>query len=321
MCATLGYNHTNVKLSPLKFTNQKQAAMDIYTYYPLIQMNCAVELKPFLCSFYSPICMQNFPVFVPPCRFLCEAARHGCYPYMKTLGFEWPPELQCDQMPERGENELCLDFNLPRRVIPTQSSFLPASPFEVAPTDKPDENGCCNKCQYPSFVEVIMPEAKIGEIDNCAQTCVSPFFRSATKTRSMSDRDFVETWIFSWVIACGVVSVITVATFVVQPIKVDYPERPILFLSICYLLLSLGYGIRLIVGHENLSCAQTQEGVLHAVPPGRGSLPCLFSKGFLKWKFRRFTELFKTRYKASFSSTFSAWRPASGGCASALLGS
>ena len=54
-----------------------------------------------------------------------------------------------------------------------------------------------------------MPEAKIGEIDNCAQTCVSPFFRSATKTRSMSDRDFVETWIFSWVIACGVVSVIT----------------------------------------------------------------------------------------------------------------
>ena len=117
--------------------------------------------KPFLCSFYSPICMQNFPVFVPPCRFLCEAARHGCYPYMKTLGFEWPPELQCDQMPERGENELCLDFNLPRRVIPTQSSFLPASPFQVAATDEPDENGCCNKCQYPSFVEVRVQKLQI----------------------------------------------------------------------------------------------------------------------------------------------------------------
>ena len=27
MCATLGYNHTNVKLSPFKFNSQKEAAM------------------------------------------------------------------------------------------------------------------------------------------------------------------------------------------------------------------------------------------------------------------------------------------------------
>ena len=44
-----------------------------------------------------------------------KAAKHGCYPYMKNLGFDWPEELDCDSMPERGENELCLDFNLPKR--------------------------------------------------------------------------------------------------------------------------------------------------------------------------------------------------------------
>ena len=37
MCAALGYNHTNVQLSPFQLENQKQAAMEIYTYYPLIQ--------------------------------------------------------------------------------------------------------------------------------------------------------------------------------------------------------------------------------------------------------------------------------------------
>ena len=51
-------------------------------------------------------------------------------------------------------------------------------------------------------------------------------------------------------VACGCVSVLTVSTFIIQPIKVDYPERPILFLSVCYLLLSIGYSIRLIVGNE-----------------------------------------------------------------------
>ena len=60
-----------------------------------------------------------------------EAAKHGCYPYMKTLGFDWPEELECETMPERGENELCLDFNLPQRVLPTQTTtFVAASPFK-----------------------------------------------------------------------------------------------------------------------------------------------------------------------------------------------
>ena len=86
-----------------------------------------------------------------------------------------------------------------------------------------------------------MPEAKIGPVANCAQTCVSPFFRPPTASRSMGDREFVEKWIWAWVLACGIVSVLTVSTFMVQPIKVDYPERPILFLSVCYLLLAVGY--------------------------------------------------------------------------------
>ena len=37
MCATLGYNHTNVKLSPFKFNSQKEAAMGtVYRFTPNI---------------------------------------------------------------------------------------------------------------------------------------------------------------------------------------------------------------------------------------------------------------------------------------------
>ena len=41
MCASLGYNQTNVNLSPFNIKSQKEAGMEIYTYYPLVQINCA----------------------------------------------------------------------------------------------------------------------------------------------------------------------------------------------------------------------------------------------------------------------------------------
>lgn len=41
MCATLGYNQTNVRLSPFNLASQKEAGMEIYTYYPLVQISCA----------------------------------------------------------------------------------------------------------------------------------------------------------------------------------------------------------------------------------------------------------------------------------------
>ena len=34
-------------------------------------------------------------------------------------------------------------------------------------------------------------------------------------------------------------------------------------------------------GHEKLSCDVTRDGVAHAVPPGQGGLPCLFSFIFI----------------------------------------
>ena len=107
----------------------------------------------------------------------------------------------------------------------------------------------------------------------------------------LGDKEFISAWIMSWSIACFSISVITCITFAIQPIKVDYPERPILFLSCCYLFMSIGYGIRFVIGHEKMSCDKTgPDELIHSVSPGEGSLACFFRNGFDQWfshKWRR----------------------------------
>ena len=98
--------------------------------------------------------MENYEVFVPPCRFICEAARIGCLPFMKKLGFNWPEKFNCDSLPDRadGSNILCLDFNMPKRFIPEIESAKPVT--AAAPVSTEPDGQCCNKCQFPNFIEV-----------------------------------------------------------------------------------------------------------------------------------------------------------------------
>lgn len=46
----------------------------------------------------------------------------------------------------------------------------------------------------------------------------------------------------------------TVATFFVDMKRFKYPERPIIFLSACYFMVSIGYLIRFVVDHKAVAC-------------------------------------------------------------------
>jgi len=57
-----------------------------------------------------------------------------------------------------------------------------------------------------------------------------------------------------WAWLCFLSTLFTLLTFWVEPSRFRYPERPIVFLALCYNLLSVAYIIRGVVGAENLSC-------------------------------------------------------------------
>ncbi|TNN51864.1 Frizzled-1 [Liparis tanakae] len=78
----------------LGHATQREAGAALLTYGPLIQVGCSAELKPFLCSVFTPKCVSGSPA--PPCRALCEQARAGCESLMNKFGIQWPETLRCE---------------------------------------------------------------------------------------------------------------------------------------------------------------------------------------------------------------------------------
>ncbi|VEL43969.1 unnamed protein product, partial [Protopolystoma xenopodis] len=83
---------------------------------------------------------------------------------------------------------------------------------------------------------------------NCLAGCHAAAFAGRP------DRRFVGFWLGLWAVLCALSSLATLATFLVHPARFTYPERPIVHLSACYLMLALGYLVRVGLGHEAVAC-------------------------------------------------------------------
>ncbi len=57
-----------------------------------------------------------------------------------------------------------------------------------------------------------------------------------------------------WAVLCLISTTLTVLTFIIDTSRFKYPERPIIFLAVCYAFYSLAYIIRAIVGPNMISC-------------------------------------------------------------------
>ncbi|KFW06395.1 hypothetical protein N327_09559, partial [Fulmarus glacialis] len=71
---------------------------------------------------------------------------------------------------------------------------------------------------------------------------------------SREDKDFAFIWMAVWSTLCFVSTAFTVLTFLLDPHRFQYPERPIIFLSMCYNVYSVAFIIRSVAGAENIAC-------------------------------------------------------------------
>lgn len=91
MCVDVPYTLT-VLPNSLGHRSQTKITQELLEhFYSLVQTNCSPALKPFLCSVYTPECVEGRPR--PPCRTLCEEARTACQPLLKG-SMRWI--LDCD---------------------------------------------------------------------------------------------------------------------------------------------------------------------------------------------------------------------------------
>ena len=73
------------------------------SWIPLLNIKCHPDTQLFLCSLFSPVCLER-PIY--PCRSLCQSVRAGCEGRMQAYGFPWPAMLDCDKFPL--DNDMCI---------------------------------------------------------------------------------------------------------------------------------------------------------------------------------------------------------------------
>ncbi|XP_026061357.1 frizzled-8-like [Carassius auratus] len=262
LCRGIGYNYTYM---PNQFNHdtQDEAGLEVHQFWPLVEIQCSPDLRFFLCSLYTPICLEDYKKPLPPCRSVCERAKAGCAPLMRQYGFPWPDRMRCDLLPVQGDpSTLCMDYNR------TDATASPAAPKPTSRPGKPYNRknksslgsaSCETECHCRAPLVTVSSgrhplynRVKTGQIPNCAMPCHNPYL-------SPEERTFATFWIGVWSVLCFLSTFFTVATFLIDIERFKYPERPIIFLSACYMFVSVGYIIRLIAGHERVACNRDNE--------------------------------------------------------------
>ena len=71
-------------------------------------------------------------------------------------------------------------------------------------------------------------------VANCGMPCDATLFDA-------SEIAFARSWILLWSALCFASTCFTVLTFLMEHTRFRYPERPIIFISVCYMLVALAY--------------------------------------------------------------------------------
>ncbi|KAF4527346.1 hypothetical protein B566_EDAN001123 [Ephemera danica] len=192
---------------------------------------------------------------------------------MNKFGFNWPEGLDCAKFPESGqEGIICVGENKtasagagpdpgglgggfhhtwPTSLDPNIYPQYPLKPPPINPGKNenfhgymppgfPSEVGrhhlgfvCPEQFKVPKGLDYILKVGNKVEKD-CGAPCDEMFF-------TVDEKQFARIWIGVWSMLCLVSCLFTVLTFLFDMNRFRYPERPIIFLSGCYLAVAAAY--------------------------------------------------------------------------------
>ncbi|RUS71522.1 hypothetical protein EGW08_020720 [Elysia chlorotica] len=127
LCQNIGYTRMMLP-NLLGHDSLGEVSQQAGSWVHLVNLNCHPDLKVFLCSLFSPVCLDKI---IYPCRTLCSSVKASCETRMKTYGFDWPEMLACKQYPE--DNDMCI---------------------KLIHDIKPDNN--CSACKHPLTYESLV---------------------------------------------------------------------------------------------------------------------------------------------------------------------
>ena len=262
-------------------TNQKDAAIQVHEFIPLVQIQCSRLLKFFLCSIYAPMCTEHVgdTLVIPACRSMCLEVKKKCEPILQRFNFRWPNMLDCGNLPEKNDrSNLCMEApNVGEEPEGSEGPDIPGGftqnsewwkLLEVL-RGKTTTPKTIIKSQRHHCPDRFVYVEKLQRNNSCAPHCEKDvYFRD-------EDKRFAEIWMIVWSGLCFLSTSITVLTFLVDTSRFKYPERPIIFLSMCYLIYSVAFMIRIITGPAAISCDRDRQGTPFLIQEGLESTWCI----------------------------------------------
>ncbi|XP_056623788.1 frizzled-3b isoform X2 [Triplophysa dalaica] len=216
MCQDLPYNTTFMP-NLLNHYDQQTAALAMEPFHPMVNLQCSPDLRPFLCALYAPVCMEYGRVSLP-CRGLCIRAKRDCQKLMDMFDVTWPEEMECSRFPN-------CDESYPR----VEDLLTVDDPTDQSPMSVQRDYGFW--CPRELKVEPELGYKFLG-VRDCSPPCPNMYF-------SREDLAFARYFIGVVSIVCLSATLFTFLTFLIDVTRFRYPERPIIFYAVCYMMVSL----------------------------------------------------------------------------------
>ncbi|XP_021118411.1 frizzled-6 [Heterocephalus glaber] len=233
-CTRMAYNLTFFP-NLMGHYDQGIAAVEMEHFLPLANLDCSPNVETFLCQAFIPTCTEQIHV-VPPCRKFCEKVYLDCKNIIDTFGIRWPEELECDRLQYCNETVPALH--------PHGRALGPQKKTEQV---QRDIGFWCPRHLKTSGGQGY----KFLGIEQCAPPCPNMYFKS-------DELEFAKSFIGIVSIFCLCATLFTFLTFLIDVRRFRYPERPIIYYSVCYSIVSLMYFIGFLLG-DSAACNKADE--------------------------------------------------------------
>ncbi|XP_037306255.1 frizzled-3a [Pungitius pungitius] len=246
MCQELPYNSTYMP-NILNHYDQQTAALAMEPFHPMVNLHCSPDLRMFLCALYAPLCTE-YGRMTLPCRRLCLQAKSDCYKLMDMFGVSWPQEMDCNRFPD-------CDEPYPRPV-----DLLSGSDGTESPVSIQRDYGFW--CPRELKIDPELGYSFMG-VRDCSPPCSNMYF-------TREELAFARYFIGVVSIVCLSATLFTVLTFLIDVSRFRYPERPIVFYAVCYMMVSLVFFLGFLL-EDKVSCNAASPGRFRASTVTQGS--------------------------------------------------
>ncbi|KAJ0027030.1 hypothetical protein NQD34_018030 [Periophthalmus magnuspinnatus] len=246
MCQGLPYNATFMP-NILNHYDQHTAGLAMEPFHPMVNLQCSPDLRMLLCALYAPVCTE-YGRMTLPCRRLCLQAKSDCYKLMDMFGVSWPEEMDCKRFPD-------CDDPYPRPVDLLSISDTTESPVSV-------QRDYGFWCPRELKIDPDLGYSFMG-VKDCSPPCPNMYFTRQELT-------FARYFIGVVSIVCLSATLFTFLTFLIDVSRFRYPERPIIFYAVCYMMVSLVFFLGFLL-EDRVACNAAVPGRFRAATVTQGS--------------------------------------------------